>query len=187
MIAFRVLAPWIALIVCAANPIAADEAKAPDIRVPQLERRIYDLINQSRTAAKLRPLQLDDRLTRIARAHSEDMASRGFFDHVNPNGDDPTARGRRAGFECRKVIDSSSYREGLAENLAEIPRLRRVRLIGARNTYDWNTPGDIAAQAVDGWMKSQGHRRNILEKIYTQSGLGIAVSREDVYVTQLFC
>ncbi|HZW11186.1 MAG TPA: CAP domain-containing protein, partial [Phycisphaerales bacterium] len=44
------------------------------------------------------PLALDLSLTLAARAHSLDMASRGFLDHVNPEGLNPTDRVRAAGY-----------------------------------------------------------------------------------------
>ena len=115
------------------------------------------------------------------------MARREFFDHIIAQGEDPTARGRRAGYECRKAIDQRSFREGLAENLSEVPRFSRVQTRGDRKTYDWNTAEDVARQAVDGWMNSPGHRRNILDSAYGESGVGVAVSSNDIYITQLFC
>lgn len=44
------------------------------------------------------PLALNQYLTLAARAHSLDMAERDFFDHVNPDGDDPTDRAHNAGY-----------------------------------------------------------------------------------------
>ncbi len=159
----------------------------PRLDPAALERHIFDAVNNQRSKATLKPLRRDVRLIRIARAHSEDMARRQFFDHVNPEGEDPTARGRRAGYECHKVIDSGSYREGLAENLFEEPSFSRVQITGGHRIYSWNAPDDIVKQSVDGWMRSPGHRRNILERSYTMSGVGIGISNNDVYITQLFC
>ncbi|MDQ7012439.1 MAG: CAP domain-containing protein [Planctomycetota bacterium] len=44
------------------------------------------------------PLALDLTLAAAARAHSLDMADRGFFDHINPDGLNPTQRARAAGY-----------------------------------------------------------------------------------------
>jgi uncharacterized protein YkwD len=137
-----------------------------------LERRVHDLINAERMKTHARPLSWDADLAAIARAHSADMAKRRFFSHVNPDGDDPTARGRRAGYECRKALSSSEYRVGLAENLYEI---------------SGNAPVDVARRSVSGWMKSPGHRQNILEKNYTKTGIGVAEVGDTIYITQLFC
>ena len=157
------------------------------VRVADLERRVHDLINKERRDHKLAPLAEDDRLSRVARGHSQDMAKRQFFDHINPEGLDPTARGKRAGYECRKVR-GNIVREGLGENLYQGSLYLRIRIEDGERFYDWNTAEQIARQSVDGWMKSPGHRRNILEGNYTLSGLGVAIAADDrVYITQVFC
>jgi uncharacterized protein YkwD len=184
----KLIAPALTILVWVVIfPTSSPRSEAPEIHPPQLERRIFDLVNKQRLTAKRPAMTWDERLARIARAHSEDMVRRRFFDHINPDGDDPTARGKRAGYSCLKTIDVRAYREGLAENLFDEPRFSRVRISGAQRTYDWNTTEDIAGQSVDGWMHSSGHRRNILEKTYQQTGVGIASSVERVYITQLFC
>jgi uncharacterized protein YkwD len=45
---------------------------------------------------------------------------------------------------------------------------------------------DPAIQAVQGWLKSQGHKRNI-EGNYSQTGIGVATnSKGEVYFTEIF-
>jgi uncharacterized protein YkwD len=136
-----------------------------------LERRVLDLVNVERAKAHLPALKPDDRLSAIARAHSRDMARRHFFGHVNPDGEDPTTRGRRAGYECRKSL-GDRIRTGLAENLYEASGTARK---------------DIEHASVAGWMKSPPHRANMLEKTYTSTGVGVAVEGDAVFITQLFC
>jgi uncharacterized protein YkwD len=42
-------------------------------------------------------------------------------------------------------------------------------------------------QVMNAWMNSQGHRENILNKNYTQIGVGIAKASNGQYIwTQLF-
>jgi hypothetical protein len=61
-------------------------------------------LTQGLTSAELarlvpqEPLSLNQYLTVAARAHSLDMAQRDFFDHVNPDGLDPTDRAQAAGY-----------------------------------------------------------------------------------------
>jgi uncharacterized protein YkwD len=160
----------------------------PDIRIPSLEHRVHDLINKTRVEHMLGLLVFDERLSAIARGHSRDMASRDFFGHTNPDGLDATARGKRAGFTCRKQVSARSFREGLGENLYQDNLYARIRTIGTTRSYDWNTSDNIAANSVRAWMNSQGHRHNILESVYTHTGIGIAIGDDDkVYVTQVFC
>jgi uncharacterized protein YkwD len=166
---------------------SAQPSNAPDVPAARLEHRVFELINEQRLDEKRSAMEWDERLTRIARAHSEDMVKRHFFEHVNPDGADASARGKHAGYACLKRVDRHTYRQGLAENLFEEPRFSRMHITAGRRTYDWNTMDEIARQVVDGWMRSAGHRRNILEKTYEQTGVGIAVSPDHVYITQLFC
>ncbi|TVQ61657.1 MAG: hypothetical protein EA378_07880 [Phycisphaerales bacterium] len=44
------------------------------------------------------PLALNPSLTLASRAHSLDLAERAFFDHINPDGLDPTDRAQSAGY-----------------------------------------------------------------------------------------
>lgn len=160
----------------------------PEIRISSLERRVHDLINQQRLDHKLTALAFDERLSKIAREHSHDMAARNFFSHTNPDGQDATARGKQAGFTCRKQIAKNSFSEGLGENLFQDNLYSRIQISGNERSYDWNTPDEIAAHSLKGWMNSPPHRRNILRENYGQSGVGIAISDDDkVYITQLFC
>ena len=162
-------------------------AGQPDIKISDLEQRVHVLVNKERAGRKLAQLQFDDKLAKIARTHSQDMARRNFFDHVNPDGKDPTARGEAAGYTCEKV-SGDFVTVGLAENIFQGNLYSRVRTVGTQKTYEWNSADAIAGESLAGWMKSPGHRRNILETNYTKTGIGIAIAADDkVYVTQVFC
>jgi uncharacterized protein YkwD len=159
----------------------------PEIRIPDLERRVHDLINKERTKKKTATLRFDEQLSRIARAHSADMAKRKYFSHVNPDGKNATERGKVAGYTCRKTY-TGYFTDGLAENIYQGNLYSRIRITGNKRSYDWYSPEEIAEEAVEGWMDSAGHRRNILEKGYERTGIGIAIDREDrVFFTQIFC
>jgi uncharacterized protein YkwD len=179
---------FVPVLASAALAAAPRRPGQPDIRIPSLEHRVHDLINRTRVEHMIGALVYNERLSTIARGHSRDMASREFFGHTNPDGLDATARGKRAGFACRKQVSANSFREGLGENLYQDNLYTRIRTIGTTRSYDWNTSDDIAANSVRAWMNSQGHRHNILERVYTQTGIGIAIADDDkVYITQLFC
>lgn len=160
----------------------------PEVRIPDLERRVHALINKARLEHDVPALAYDEHLAKIARGHSRDMTVRNFFSHVNPDGLDATARGKLAGFTCRKQVSSRAFREGLGENLYQDNLYSRIRFTGTERTYDWNTAEEIAANSVRGWMNSSGHRHNILDKAYSQTGIGIAIGDDDkVFITQVFC
>lgn len=54
-------------------------------------------VNQARQEHGLPPLKPNQQLALVAYAHSEDMARRKFFAHINPEGEDPNARFQKAG------------------------------------------------------------------------------------------
>ncbi|NQW22983.1 MAG: CAP domain-containing protein [SAR202 cluster bacterium] len=131
----------------------------------------------------LGPLAYDQRLADIAQNHSQDMASNDYFAHNNLSGQTPTDRGDTVGYTCRKDY-GSYYTVGIAENIVQ------TWLFSSYTTTSRNymTLDQIAAQAVELWMDSPGHRENILGSEYDREGIGIAVSeQEKVYATQNFC
>src|SRR5206468_5445966 len=77
--------------------VTAAGTRQPRITVSELEQRINALVNGERRARSLKPLDWDQGLSKTARAHSQDMAKRGFFNHVNPDGEAPWDRLSRAG------------------------------------------------------------------------------------------
>jgi len=157
----------------------AAEDKKPEIRVPDLEHLIQQSVNLERRANDREPLELDDGLSNLARAHSEDMAARGYFKHVNPEGQTPMQRLQQAGYAKCRLVGENIYQNNLYDRAVTEKK---------RTTYAWNSMEKIAASTMKGWMDSSGHRENILEKNYTRSGVGAAIASDDkVYITQVFC
>lgn len=63
---------------------------------PGLEAEMLELVNRERSAAGLAPLAPDPALVEVARRHSADMWTRGYFSHVTPEGRNPFDRIREA-------------------------------------------------------------------------------------------
>lgn len=61
------------------------------------EDAVVRMVNEFRARLNLPHLRVDERLRASARAHSEDMARRGFCAHENPDGVTPAARMTAAG------------------------------------------------------------------------------------------
>ena len=80
---------------------------------PDLEAAMLRLINQARANEGLAPLAPDAELTEVARQHSADMLSRGYFAHTAPDGRSPFDRIDAAGMRYRTA----------GENLALAPTL----------------------------------------------------------------
>jgi len=143
------------------KPNTTESASAPAVSAgaSAIEDSTLVLINTQRTKKGLAPLPMRSDLLKLARAHSQDMATRDFHAHTNPDGESPWDRMREAG-----ITYSSS-----AENIA------------------WNNHADQAAVAVDNWMESWGHRENILNGDFTHTGIGVAMdSSGGAYFTQVF-
>jgi uncharacterized protein YkwD len=108
------------------------------------------LHNQVRARHGLPSLKANPKLVRAAVGHSSNMVRRRYFNHTDPNGTTFVERVLGAGYVGR--------RQGwaLGENIA------------------WGT-GRLATPAaiMNAWMKSAGHRANILQRSYREIGIGI--------------
>ncbi len=116
------------------------------------------------------------------------MAAQDYFAHVNPAGQNPTARGVSAGYTCRKNY-GSYYTYGIAENLFQNNLYSSATYYSNRETvYAWNSAEEIAQTTVGGWMNSSGHRENIVTPTFDREGIGVAIAADNkVYITEDFC
>ena len=163
------------------------KVKQPEINISTLESRIHELIKEKRRQKGLALLNYDSKLANIAQKHSQNMAIDNFFDHINPNGEDPTARGLKSGYRCYKDY-GSYYTDGIAENLFQNNLYDSITYYNGIPSYDWNTLEEMAQSTVDGWMNSPGHRQNILTSSYDKEGIGAAISSDnEVLITENFC
>jgi uncharacterized protein YkwD len=125
-----------------------------------LEKQVFAVINERRRAQHLPALVWNDKIAAVARQHSVNMARGGFFSHVDPTFGEPSRRLTRAGVAWTAC---------------------------AENIFEESGMSDPVRAAVDTWLHSPGHRRNILDRQYTHSGVGIALSRDGTYtMTQEF-
>lgn len=105
--------------------------------------RLLSAVNRERARRDLPPLAFDRRLAAAAESHSRAMAERDFFAHCDlDTGSKVGARAEDAGYPWR----------GVAENLS----------VGR----------DTADEVVAGWMRSRGHRENLLSERYRDAGAG---------------
>jgi uncharacterized protein YkwD len=110
------------------------------------------LINRERVTRGEAPLRPNSRLRRAAQEHSNSMAFDDYFEHVGPQGQTPLVRLRDAGY-----ISSSRVGYEIGENIAW-------------GTLYLATPRAIVAA----WMASPGHRANILDPRYRETGIGVS-------------
>jgi len=154
-----------------------------------LEKKIHDLINEQRRKNGLPPLNWDEELARIARYHSEDMAKRNYFAHESPEGEDLETRYKKFGYSCRIPVGNLIYSG--AENILLTYVYESYYydvLTGEITEYVFNTIDGIAYDTVNGWMSSEGHRRNILTPFFRKEGIGVYINLDGkIYITENFC
>lgn len=110
---------------------------------------VLSVVNSARAKAGCQPLRLNARLTAAAKTHARAMAEQDFFGHAGKDGSKFSSRIKRQGY---------SYRAA-AENIAAGHR--------------------TAVQAVQGWLKSAGHRRNMLNCRMTETGIAVVYEADD--------
>lgn len=165
---------------------AGTPEKQPKVTAASLERKIHALINAERRKRGLAPLDWDEALARVARGHSRDMAKRNFFSHNSPEGHDFSFRYAAGNYKCGVRVGSVIYTG--AENIFQNNLYDSVTTVNGREYFGWNSEEEIAETTVGGWMKSTGHRKNILTPHWGREGIGVAVTPDGkVYITQNFC
>lgn len=70
---------------------------AGSISVAEAEKQAVNLLNADRRANGLPDLQVDSRVTTVARNHAQDMVNRNYFSHYSPEGQSPFDRLKQAG------------------------------------------------------------------------------------------
>jgi uncharacterized protein YkwD len=106
------------------------------------EREVLDLTNAARRQNGCGPLSLDASLVDAAGRHASDMVRRHYMDHTNPDGKSAFDRMEASGF----------HGSAMGENIA--------------------AGYDTAQRVFAAWMKSDGHRKNILNCNYDKIGIG---------------
>lgn len=131
-------------------PPAPPGASPPDCGLASFRDEALQQTNAARAAARscggtpfgtAAALAWNDRLARAAADHSRDMATRGYFDHVSPDGGTLGQRLGAVGYEYRRA----------GENIALGPP----------------TVGTV----MQGWLDSPGHCANIMDGRFTEVGL----------------
>jgi uncharacterized protein YkwD len=121
-----------------------------------VENQVLVIVNAERAKAGCKALTVDNRLAAAARKHSADMVARNYFSHTTPDG-----------VEFSKRIDNEGYKwSTVGENIAA----------GQPN----------AVEVMKAWMKSPGHRANILNCTFRNIGIGIAFDGRRPFWTQDF-
>lgn len=84
------------------------------------EQAVVNWINAARQTEGLPALNVDMRLSRAARAHSQDMADRGALTHTGSDGSSLQARIARAGYQASEVSELLAGAEGNPRSLVNL-------------------------------------------------------------------
>ena len=127
---------------------------------PLAEELVANRINQFRANRGLSILAYNSSLADVARAHSEDMANRDFFDHVNPDGVRAHDRVELAGLTDFACGENLHMVTNATEDDAE----------------------HIASDAFTGWLNSPGHYENMVDPSYDTGGVGVFVRSQIMFL-----
>jgi uncharacterized protein YkwD len=117
-----------------------------------LEAGVLQQLNAVRTDHGLSALRTNAKLAAAATQHSREMADDGYFDHNSVDGTSFATR-------IAKWYPLGSFHSWtVAENLL------------------WSSPSVDPPEAVAMWMRSPGHRANILNARFREIGIGAVYS-----------
>ncbi|MDD2181232.1 MAG: LysM peptidoglycan-binding domain-containing protein [Bacilli bacterium] len=122
-----------------------------------LEEEVIRLVNIERERVGRSPLTENPKISNLARTKSQDFINNDYFAHNSPTYGTPFNMLRSFGISFSAA----------AENIASGQR--------------------TAADVMNSWMNSSGHRSNILNPTYNQIGVGVARDNNgNLYWTQMF-
>lgn len=150
------------------------------ISTSSVENKIAVKMNNRREEANVGTLRSSIAISEVAREHSTDMYVRGFYDHTNPDGEEPWDRASSAS-EC------SLSGAGISENIHRGETDERMSSVGSSNYYQTDDADGIASYVVDGWMHSDGHRENMLAERWSHTGVGVHIEDGEFYATAVYC
>jgi uncharacterized protein YkwD len=124
-----------------------------------LEIGVAGRVNGVRGEHMRPPLRTDADLARVAREYSCALLRLGALSHQDPDGKTVGDR----------VLGAGKSYQAIGENLASS-----------------TGPGDPVSAAIDAWIRSAGHRENILRPDFVETGVGVCRSGDTYYFTQIF-
>lgn len=131
----------------------------PERSLYNLERETFNLMNQERIQRGLNILEWQEAISNTAFKHSKEMYLNDYINHTNLDG---------LGVDGRLSND----------NLFHLCSSENIFFIESRHPKS-----DLAEKAVEGWLSSIGHRRNLLDENITRAGVGIYCEDRKCYVT----
>jgi uncharacterized YkwD family protein len=124
------------------QPPQNDQSTQTSTNMSEFQQKVVELVNQERAKVGLKPVVAKTDLTKVAQVKAEDMATNKYFSHTSPTYGSP--------FDMMKQFGINYSYAG--ENIA----------------MGYRTPESV----MQGWMNSEGHKKNILNPNFTEIGVG---------------
>lgn len=145
---------------------SASAKSKPSESMAAYESYMIELINHDRTANGSPAIQANSALSALARGHAKDMATRDFFNHVNPDGVDPQARAANAGIRSG-TFENIAYQAGFESGYQQLQAAESIMMSEPKN--------------------QQNHRSNILDPNHAAVGVGVVrATNGKLYMVQEF-
>lgn len=166
----RFWAPCLCLLLFSAVLLAplSVSADAPEVAQVQADTgaiaaRILQLTNEARQQNGLPPMESVAYLSAAATGHSKEMIDLNYFSHTSPT------PGRT------KTKDRIHLANGWDTRVAE--NIYRTKGVPAQA---------LADRAMDAWIKSPSHYKNLMDPTLNSIGVGIVPAGDEFAVTQVF-
>ena len=177
------------LIVFFASMMASRPASAQEAG---FVRDVFDRINAERIQNGLKPCTYDKKLEKASQFHAEWMARNRKMEHLQEEAKSledhkacthhPINRAIRAGYsEWSDVF----FIENRPDGQIVVTKPDANDHVGEIISAGWKAghPASQTEIVVNGWMKSPGHRKEILTAHYEEMGIGVACTPDDQYDT----
>ena len=177
------------LIVFFASMMASQPASAQEAG---FVRDVFDRINAQRIQNVLKPFKYNKKLEKASQFHAEWMARNRKMEHLQEEAKSledhkacthhPINRAIRAGYsEWSDVFFIENRPDGQIVRTKPDANDHVGEIISA----GWKAghPATQTEIVVNGWMKSPGHRKEILTAHYEEMGVGVACTPDDQYDT----
>ncbi len=128
------------------------------LETEEIEKELFDMINRERAKQGISLLQSSKSLTSLARNHSRDMAVRSDLTHISSDGKSYAKRLEEAGLFFRETGENVAFSQSF-----------------------------LPETIHNSFMRSKGHRENILDPRFDRVGIGVFLKEgEGYYITQDF-
>lgn len=146
------------------NHAAETDDLAESDALSDLRQALYKAVNKTRAETGARSLERDVGFEAIARDHAHDMVDRKYMSHVSPDGKNP---------RDRMLARFPDFTGVAGENIA----MRSIR--------KGESTKDTAFAAVEAWLGSPPHRKNMLSQRHGFAGIAAADNGRALYIVMV--